>query len=300
MIGPLVRLGAALAVRPQAVVRRGAALAGALLGSGPAAWPAAVHDAGAALLDDARLDRPDAARLRGALDGVLTALGSPSGGPTPPVRVGVDVATTEGAVVRRTPAADLVQYLPRTERVHEVPLLVVPPPTHRPWLVDLAPGRSAVDHLVRHDVQVFALSWRGGRLADLAAARAELAAALAACERVTRTDRASLLVLGAAEALLPAAAGRATSVTVVAPAEPATGLVRAWTADRLPVPSRLRAALDAAPRTVDRLVDDATPWWTDWTPWLAGHSGELRDAPPGLGGRGLHPVAPTPAEVVRV
>ena len=109
----------------------------------------------------------------------------------------------------RTAAADLVQYLPRTERVHEVPLLVVPPPTHRPWLVDLAPGRSAVDHLVHHDVQVFALSWRGGGVADLAAARAELAAALAACARVTRTDRASLLLLGPAESLLPAAAGRA-------------------------------------------------------------------------------------------
>ena len=44
---------------------------------------------------------------------------------------------------------------------------------------------------------------------------------------MTRTERASLLVLGPAEALPPAAAGRA--VAVVAAAEPATGLVRAWT-----------------------------------------------------------------------
>jgi hypothetical protein len=297
VIGPLVRLGVALAVRPHAVARRGLALAGAVLRTGPAAWPGAVHAAGAGLVDDARLGPPDAARLREVLDAVVPD-------EAPRVRVGVEVAATEGAVVLRTPAADLVQYLPRTARVHEVPLLVVPPPTHHPWLVDLGPGRSAVDHLVHHGVQVFALSWRAGGVADAAAARDALAGALAACGRVTRTDRCSLLVLDGAAALLPPAGDRVASVTVVAPAAPATGLVRAWTADRLPVPARLRAVLDAVPRDadhrVDHRVDDRTPWWAGWTARLVERSGGLRDAPPELGGRGLHPIAPTPAEVVRV
>ncbi len=101
-------------------------------------------------------------------------------------------------------------------------------------------------------------------------------------------------------------AGRVATVTVAVPAQPATGVVRAWAADRVPVPAGLRAALDAAPRLPDhrmddhRVVDGSTPWWRGWTAWLSERSGGLREAPPELGGRGLHPVAPTPAEPVRV
>ena len=151
-----------------------------------------------ALVSDAGLDAPDEARMRAAvaaLSGVLSPTTTPlnpavwravigTGGasavrglrrladdlaapPRTPVptaagafEVGTDVGATSGAVVLRTPVFELIQYLPRTELVHEVPLLVVPPVLNRYYLADLAPGRSIVEHLVREGVQVFALSWR--------------------------------------------------------------------------------------------------------------------------------------------
>jgi polyhydroxyalkanoate synthase len=39
-------------------------------------------------------------------------------------------------------------------------------------------------------------------------------------------------------------------------------------------------------------------WWSDHLAWLGERSGPVRDAPPELGGRGLHAVAPAPGEYV--
>jgi polyhydroxyalkanoate synthase len=74
--------------------------------------------------------------------------------------VGVDVAATPGAVVLRTEVFELIQYTPRTEQVRQVPLVVVPPTINKYYSVDIAPGRSLVEHAVANGQQVFTLSWR--------------------------------------------------------------------------------------------------------------------------------------------
>ncbi|MFC8384865.1 PHA/PHB synthase family protein [Nocardia sp. NPDC057272] len=74
--------------------------------------------------------------------------------------VGVDLGITPGAIVYRTEMFELIQYLPQTETVREVPLLIVPPTINKYYVLDLAPDRSLVEFLVRQGQQVFMISWR--------------------------------------------------------------------------------------------------------------------------------------------
>jgi polyhydroxyalkanoate synthase len=74
--------------------------------------------------------------------------------------VGRNIAVTPGAVVLRTEVFELIQYAPQTQQVREVPLLVVPPTINKYYALDLAPGRSLIEFLVREGQQVFVMSWR--------------------------------------------------------------------------------------------------------------------------------------------
>ncbi len=74
--------------------------------------------------------------------------------------VGSNLACTPGAVVLRTDVYELIHYRPQTAEVREAPLLVVPPTINKYYALDLAPGRSLVEHLVREGQQVFTISWR--------------------------------------------------------------------------------------------------------------------------------------------
>jgi polyhydroxyalkanoate synthase subunit PhaC len=74
--------------------------------------------------------------------------------------VGRDLALTPGAVVRRAEICELIQYRPTTPRVHEFPLVIVPPMINKFYVTDMAPGRSVIEYLVSQGHQVFAISWR--------------------------------------------------------------------------------------------------------------------------------------------
>jgi polyhydroxyalkanoate synthase len=74
--------------------------------------------------------------------------------------VGENLATSPGSVVLRTDVFELIQYRPQTPEVHEVPLLIVPPTINKFYVLDLAPGRSLVEHLLGQGQQVFVISWR--------------------------------------------------------------------------------------------------------------------------------------------
>ncbi len=74
--------------------------------------------------------------------------------------VGEDLAVTPGAVVYRNEVFELIQYTPQTEKVWAVPLLMVPPVINKFYILDIAPGRSMVEYLLRQGHQVFAISWR--------------------------------------------------------------------------------------------------------------------------------------------
>ncbi len=175
------------------------ALSGALSPStsplNPAVWRAAIDSGGTSAVRGMR-------RL-------VTDMAAPPRTPAPTAagafEVGTDVGATPGAVVLRTPVFELIQYLPQTELVHEVPLLVVPPVLNRYYLADLAPGRSIVEHLVRAGVQVFALSWRNPDPADDPAqahwdldtyGRAVLDG-MDAAQHIARTHYSSLMAFGA-------------------------------------------------------------------------------------------------------
>ena len=113
--------------------------------------------------------------------------------------VGVDLGVTPGAVVLRTPVFELLQYAPQTPRVRRVPLLVVPPMINKHYIVDLAPGRSLIEYLVRSGQQVFSMSWRNpdARHRDWGADvyGQAVVEALEATQRITRADRAAMLAL---------------------------------------------------------------------------------------------------------
>jgi polyhydroxyalkanoate synthase subunit PhaC len=74
--------------------------------------------------------------------------------------VGENLALTKGSVVLRTEVFELIQYAPQTTEVREVPLLFAPPTINKYYVVDLAPGRSMIEWLVRQGQQVFLISWR--------------------------------------------------------------------------------------------------------------------------------------------
>ncbi len=62
--------------------------------------------------------------------------------------VGGNLAASPGSVVLRTEVFELIQYKPATEQVREVPLLFVPPTINKFYVLDLAPGRSMIEHYV--------------------------------------------------------------------------------------------------------------------------------------------------------
>jgi poly[(R)-3-hydroxyalkanoate] polymerase subunit PhaC len=86
--------------------------------------------------------------------------GMPSQVDTRPFEVGRNIATTRGNVVHRTDVFELIQYEETTERVHERPIVVIPPQINKYYITDLAPGRSLVEGTVAAGFPYFALSWR--------------------------------------------------------------------------------------------------------------------------------------------
>ena len=74
--------------------------------------------------------------------------------------LGRDLAATPGRVVVRNRLMELIAYEPQTERVHENPILCSPPWINKYYIMDLAPGRSWVEHMVQNGFTVFMISYR--------------------------------------------------------------------------------------------------------------------------------------------
>ena len=97
---------------------------------------------------------------RNLLDDVLHNGGMPSMVDRRPFKVGTTLATTPGAVVFRNDVLELIQYLPSTTSIRERPTLLVPPQINKFYALDLAPGRSFVEHAVSRGIPFFVISWR--------------------------------------------------------------------------------------------------------------------------------------------
>jgi polyhydroxyalkanoate synthase len=77
--------------------------------------------------------------------------------------VGRNIGMSPGAVVLRDERFELIQYQPATAEVRTVPILLVPPMINKFYIMDLAPGRSHIEHLVQSGQEVFTISWRNPR-----------------------------------------------------------------------------------------------------------------------------------------
>jgi polyhydroxyalkanoate synthase len=133
---------------------------------------------------------------RNLLGDLATAPRVPEMVDTSAFEVGRNLAVTPGAVVLRTEVLELIQYRPQTAQVRKAPLLVVPPTINKYYALDLAPGRSLVEHLVQQGQQVFVISWRNpdARHAawDLGTYVRAVLEALEGVERICHADRTVL------------------------------------------------------------------------------------------------------------
>jgi polyhydroxyalkanoate synthase subunit PhaC len=120
-----------------------------LLGN-PAALKRAFDTGGASLLRGAR----------NVVDDLRHNGGMPSMVDRRPFQVGATVAISPGAVVFRNDVLELIQYLPSTTSVRQRPTLVIPPQINKFYVLDLAPGRSFVEHAVSRGIPFFVISWR--------------------------------------------------------------------------------------------------------------------------------------------
>jgi polyhydroxyalkanoate synthase subunit PhaC len=116
----------------------------------PVAWKAAIDTGGGSVLSG----------LRNLVRDSLTAPRVPSMVEPDAFEVGQTLATTPGAVVFRSEVLELIQYVPQREKVRQCPLLMIPPVINKFYVLDLAPGRSLAEYLLREGQQVFVISWR--------------------------------------------------------------------------------------------------------------------------------------------
>jgi polyhydroxyalkanoate synthase len=77
-----------------------------------------------------------------------------------PFKLGENIAATPGAVIFRNEVFELIQYTPQSDVTYQRPMLVVPPQVNKYYALDLAPGRSMIEYLLKQGIGVFAMSWR--------------------------------------------------------------------------------------------------------------------------------------------
>jgi polyhydroxyalkanoate synthase len=86
--------------------------------------------------------------------------GMPSMVDLTPFKLGENLAASPGSVIHRTEVFELIQYTPQKKTVYRRPMLVVPPQVNKYYALDLAPGRSMYEYLLKRGIQVYGMSWR--------------------------------------------------------------------------------------------------------------------------------------------
>jgi poly[(R)-3-hydroxyalkanoate] polymerase subunit PhaC len=112
--------------------------------------------------------------------------------------LGRNLAATPGRVVFRNDLIELLAYEPQTATVFAEPIVYNPPWINKYYVLDLAPGRSFVEHAVREGFTVFAISYRNpdASMAELTMddyLRDGVMAALDRASELTGSSRVNLL-----------------------------------------------------------------------------------------------------------
>jgi polyhydroxyalkanoate synthase len=97
---------------------------------------------------------------RNMLDDIRHNSGMPSMVDRRPFKVGTTIATSPGAVVFRNDVLELIQYLPSTTSIWQRPTFVIPPQINKFYVLDLAPGRSFIEHALSQGIPFYVISWR--------------------------------------------------------------------------------------------------------------------------------------------
>jgi polyhydroxyalkanoate synthase len=123
------------------------------LAGNPAALKRVIETGGGSLVSGARH----------FVDDLLHNGGMPKQVDSSGFQVGENLATTPGAVVYRDEVCEVIQYTPATPTVVTRPVVMIPPPINKYYFMDLAPGRSFIEHAVSKGIQFFVISWRNPR-----------------------------------------------------------------------------------------------------------------------------------------
>ncbi|WP_163846339.1 class I poly(R)-hydroxyalkanoic acid synthase [Pseudooceanicola aestuarii] len=73
--------------------------------------------------------------------------------------LGENIATSDGQVVFRNRMIELIQYAPRTEKVHATPLIIFPPWINKFYILDLKAQNSFVKWVTEQGFTLFVVSW---------------------------------------------------------------------------------------------------------------------------------------------
>ncbi|MEM8635492.1 MAG: alpha/beta fold hydrolase, partial [Pseudomonadota bacterium] len=98
--------------------------------------------------------------LKNAYDDITKNGGMPSQVDKRPFEVGKNLATTPGDVVWKNDLLELIQYKTKSEKVHRVPILIIPPQINKFYANDLQPMYSIIQFLLAMELQPFIVSWR--------------------------------------------------------------------------------------------------------------------------------------------
>jgi polyhydroxyalkanoate synthase len=113
--------------------------------------------------------------------------------------LGTDLAATPGAVVYRDDVCEVIQYAPSTPHIRTRPVVMVAPQINKYYFMDLAPGRSFVEHAVSRGIPFFTISWRNPGTAqrgwDLDTYAAAVIRAIDVARDLTGSDDVNLLAL---------------------------------------------------------------------------------------------------------
>ena len=124
------------------------------LAGNPSAIKKAMETGGVSLIKGLRNAYNDIAHNDGIVSQVDSSL----------FKLGENISISPGSVIHKTEIMELIQYAPTRDKVHAVPLLIIPPQINKAYINDLSPEKSIVKYECDNGLQPFLISWRNPQI----------------------------------------------------------------------------------------------------------------------------------------